>query len=161
MESPYFPLQLRDTPSVKRFVDIGEETHEVEDLRITAAMVHHPQGAAGYRLERNGRSVAFIPDSELGDDRSRASVTRLAEGVDVLIHDAQYTPEEYDQRYKSWGHSSWMHVVETAQAAGVKSLILFHHDPDRTDAQLDAIREQVREAFPGADVAREGMTISL
>jgi len=161
MRPPWFPLELKDTASVKRYIEIDGSERDVAGVRIRAAMVHHPNGAAGYRLERNGHSLAFVPDAERGDPSAHSEVVELARNVDVLIHDAQYTPAEYDERYKSWGHSSFRHAIRLARDAGARRLVLFHHDPDRTDEQLDAIGTEARSEFAELDVAYEGMTFEL
>ena len=160
MAPPWFPVPLHETASKKVFVELGSEPVEIEGVRISSAVVGHPQGAVGYRLERGERSIVFLTDSEPGEPAINRSVEQLARGADVLIHDAQYTPEEYD-RYRGWGHSSWRHAVRLAQTAGAGRLILFHHDPDRTDDELDRIVEEVRREFPDAEAAREGMSFAL
>jgi len=158
---PWFPLRLQDTPSSKEYVSLSEDTYNCHGVKVTAVMIHHPQGAAGYRLERNGRAIAILPDTEPGADNYVAAVRRLAKDAAVLIHDAQYTPTEYNDHYRSWGHSSWMHAVEVARHAGAERLVLFHHDPERSDDQLDQIQRDVRKVFPTTDVARQGMTFEL
>lgn len=161
MTPPWFPVRLNETVSRKEFVDLDGAPLWVEDVRVSAAPVAHPQGALGYRLERGGRAIVFITDSETADAAAEAASSSLARGADVLIHDAQYTPEEYERRYRTWGHSSWKHAVQIARAAGVGRLVLFHHDPARTDDELDAIVAEARREFPAVEAAREGMTVGL
>jgi phosphoribosyl 1,2-cyclic phosphodiesterase len=161
MRPPWFPLRLEDTPSRKRFVDLSEGTMDLHGLSITAASVDHPQGSAGYRLDHGSHSIAFVTDTEPRDPASESAVARLAVGVGVLIHDAQYTPEEYERLYRGWGHSTWRHAIEAARRSGARELLLFHHDPDRSDEDLDAILEQARKEFPAVRMAREGMTLEL
>jgi ribonuclease BN (tRNA processing enzyme) len=79
----------------------------------------------------------------------------------VLIHDAQYTDDEYEARHRGWGHSSWQHAVAAARETGVERLILFHHDPARADEDLDAIVEQARSRFEGTSAAREGEVLEI
>lgn len=161
MSPPWFPVPLQETASAKRFVDLTGDPVEIEGVRVSSAPVGHPQGAVGYRLERGRGSIAFVTDSEPGDPEVDASVRELARGAGVLIHDAQYTPDEYEARFRNWGHSSWRHAVEVARESGAKRLVLFHHDPDRTDDELDRIVEQARREFPNTDAAREGMVFPL
>ncbi len=80
----------------------------------------------------------------------------LARGVDVLIHDAQYTPDEYEREHKGWGHSTWQMAAEAAQLAGVGELVLMSHDPERSDDGVDAILADARRVFPNAQAAYEG-----
>jgi len=161
MTPPWFPVHLRDTGSRKSFIDLRGEAVRIGDVQVTSAPLCHPQGAVGYRLQRGEKSIVFVTDSEPGDPVTDAALRKLARGADVLIHDAQYTPEEYELKYKNWGHSSWRHAAQVAREAGAGRLVLFHHDPDRTDDELDRIVEDVRLEFANADAAREGMVFSL
>jgi ribonuclease BN (tRNA processing enzyme) len=88
-------------------------------------------------------------------------VRKLAEGADVLIYDAQYLPEEYEAKHRGWGHSHWREAVDIATAAGVKELVLFHHDPDRDDPCVDAIVKCASAYHPLVRAAREGDIIQL
>jgi ribonuclease BN (tRNA processing enzyme) len=161
LQPPWSPVALAQTPSEKRYVDLEGSPLTLGDVRIAMARLNHPQGVLAYRLERSGRSVVFATDCERGDPASDERLTRMARGVDVLIHDAQYTPEEYEQRYRGWGHSSWRHAVQAARAAGAGRLLLFHHNPGRSDEQIDAIVRRAREEFPRVEAAREGATLRL
>jgi ribonuclease BN (tRNA processing enzyme) len=87
-------------------------------------------------------------------------VLEYSRDVDILIYDAQYTPEEYEHR-RGWGHSTWREAVKLAQDAHVRQLILFHHDPQRTDPELDAIAREAQREFPNTIAAREGWSTSL
>jgi ribonuclease BN (tRNA processing enzyme) len=104
--------------------------------------------------------VIYATDHEHGDAESDAILLEHASGADLLITDAQYTPDEYPQRI-GWGHSTWLAAAQLAAQAKVKRLILFHHDPLRDD---DSLRHNVllaRRVFGSTDAAREGMTISI
>ena len=126
----------------------------------------------GFRLEHGGRSLAFIPDHEpvLGIELATLnpewiSGHALADDVDILLHDSQFTEDEYPDRV-GWGHSSVAHAVGFARKAKAERLVLFHHDPDRSDAQVDGLTERAAELWGGngahAPVAAcEGMTIDL
>ena len=89
-----------------------------------------------------------------------AALTAFCAGADHLIYDATYLPSDYEQ-HRGWGHSTWEAAVATARAAGVKNVVLFHHDPDRTDEQLDAMLDEARASFPATSLAREGESIPL
>lgn len=168
---PLFPLEIGDTPASVTFHDVPHEPWEVEGVRIEALPVSHPGPTLGYRLAVNGSSVAYIPDHEpvlgvrLADlEPEWISGHALAEGVDVLFHDCQFSESEYPSRV-GWGHSSVAHAVEFAQRAEVRRLVLFHHDPDRSDDGVDQIVERAGELWGGAGdapiAAAEGMTLEL
>jgi phosphoribosyl 1,2-cyclic phosphodiesterase len=118
----------------------------------------------GYRVNWRGLSIAFITDTEHFPDRLDENVLHLARQADILIIDATYTDAEYYEKDNSkigWGHSTWQEAVKVAKAAGVKQLILFHHDPSHTDDDLDAIAQEAVLQFPATIVAREGLAIDL
>lgn len=160
MATPNFPVNLKDTDATKRFVELGDDPVTVADLVIRFARLRHPQGVTAYRIDRGGRSIVLATDHERGDPAADRALRDLAAGAAVLIHDAQYTPEEYDE-HRGWGHSTWRHAVEAAREAGAGHLILYHHDPDRSDAELDNLVRMARTEFPAVEAAREGMTLSL
>lgn len=135
------------------------------EVEIRALLSHgHPKGGVlVYQIKFQGKHMVFATDTE--DYRGMQTIlVRLAQGADLLIHDAQYTSEEYTGGYtpkQGWGHSTWEMATEVGAAAGVKRLILTHHDPLHDDAFLEKIEQQAQESFPGCLLAREGMTIEL
>jgi len=145
---------------------IIKEVHNEEPLvvgnhtTVLPRRLMHPGGAFGYRVGCQGKAVAYASDTSHPDGGLDANVIELARGADLLIHDSQFTPEE-KLEHPGWGHSSWREAVDVAVEAGVRQLALFHHDPGRTDAQLEAIEAEARAIFPGAFVAREGMIVTL
>lgn len=157
-KAPFFPVDfadianqvsVRELPANGRFA-IGEIT-------VTLARLNHPDPVYGFRLEHGGSAIVYATDTEhfaCVDPTLR----KLAAGADIVIYDAQYTPDEYPSKV-GWGHSTWQAGVELARAAGVPQLVLFHHDPDRTDAQLAAIEAEAQAQFPGAIAAREGLVL--
>ena len=160
-EPPWFPLPLRDTPSTKVYVDIAENNPMIiGDVSVSSAELRHPQGVTAYRLDRGERSVVFATDVERGDPSSDAALRGLALQAEVLIHDAQYQPDEYDL-HRGWGHSTWVDAVEAAEDADVGRLVLVSHDPHRTDEQVDTILAAARERFPNTEAAYAGMEIPL
>ena len=112
--------------------------------------VRHPSFTVGYRIERAGKSLVYIPDNELeGDDPQgfvdwRQEFVNFVGDADVLIHDSMYTDEEY-QAKAGWGHSTFRQALELADEGGVKRLLFFHHSPDREDAELSEILSDRRE----------------
>lgn len=169
---PLFPVDLGDIPADVHFHDVPEGAWELDGIRILAVPVSHPGSTVGFRLEHDGAALAFIPDHEpvLGIDLADLepewlSGHEVADGADVLLHDSQYSEEEYAERV-GWGHSSVAHAVDFAQKARVGRLVLFHHDPDRSDAGVDRLTQQAVELWNGNGgpppvAACEGMTIDL
>ena len=169
---PLFPIELADTPAKVTFHDVPHEPWELEGVRVEAQTVSHPGPTLGYRLSVNGAALAYIPDHEpvlgveLADlEPEWISGHALAEDVDVLFHDCQFTESEYPSRV-GWGHSSVEHAVGFALRADARRLVLFHHDPDRSDSGVDELVERANELWGGASgeapvAASEGMTLDI
>jgi ribonuclease BN (tRNA processing enzyme) len=146
LSPPLFPVRLRDLPCRLELHDAPRGPFELPGLEVTADLVCHPGPTLGYRLEDDrGGVLAYISDHEpalgngsLDGTPEWTSGFDLARGADVLIHDAQYTDEEYPA-HVGWGHSSVSHALTFAELAGVGCLVPFHHDPDHEDQLLDAI----------------------
>ncbi|MBE7451022.1 MAG: MBL fold metallo-hydrolase [Kofleriaceae bacterium] len=155
MSAPFFPVEFDD---VARQVRVREprvgEAFAVGDVRVTMAKLNHPDPVYGYRLDHQGASIVYATDTEHFACVDPA-LARLAAGADVLIYDAQYTPEEYPGKV-GWGHSTWEAAVALARTAGVRQLVLYHHDPRRADDAVEALEARARAAFPGTIAAREG-----
>lgn len=123
--------------------------------------VNHPNGGVlNYRLERGGRSIFLATDVE-GSACATGDVADHAAGVDLLIHDAQYTDDEYPRLTKGWGHSTWGMACEVAERAGARRLVLYHHDPAHDDDAVEAIERLARERFPRTISACEGLEIRI
>ena len=169
LSPPLFPVRLRDLPCHLVLHDVPLGTFEVPGFSITAALVCHPGPTVGYRLDDGTTSLAYISDHEpaLGcrvfpDLPQWMSGLGLAQGADVLIHDTQYSDEEYEDHI-GWGHSSVQQTIAFARAAGVPHLVPFHHDPAHDDDMLDAMFERAREPAGGLHIspAQEGTTLAL
>jgi diguanylate cyclase (GGDEF)-like protein len=174
MEYSYFPVKLRDLRSRIHFTELEEGFFRVGDVLVETQYLNHTAPTIAYRMTNGGASVAYVTDHEAfwrvedgalqhpGDQRHIA----FMKDADLVIHDAQYTEEEYGQRV-GWGHSTVEYATDVAIAAGVKRLALFHHDPNHDDAFMDrfqsAARERARAAGAGLEVfaAREGMELTL
>ncbi len=156
--APFFPVDystLQDQISTRELRP--NEKFTIGDITITMAKLNHPDPVYGFRLEHGGQSIVYATDTEHFSCVD-PTLKKLAAGADILIYDSQYTPEEYPSKV-GWGHSTWLAGAELARAAGVPQLVLFHHDPNRTDAQLAAIEAEVRRDLPGTVAAREGMVL--
>lgn len=166
MLHPNFPVPLQIMQGNLAFyhLQVGEVLTLGAEIRVENRPLNHPGQAVGYRVSWRGITVAFITDTEHFGDRLDANVIHLAHQADVLIIDATYTDEEYhdlEGGKKGWGHSTWQEAIKVAQAAQVKELILFHHDPAHDDDQLEAILEQAQSRFPRTRLAQEGLTLEL
>lgn len=178
MEYTYFPVDLSSLGAQIEYRDLSEGTHHIDGVRITVQFLNHPAVTLGYRIEAEGLTLLYLCDHEpyweslwrsdaepgkleslLHDgDRRHAA---FMQNADVVIHDAQYTPEEYPAK-KNWGHSTYTYVTGIAAAANVKRLFLSHHDPTHNDDFLDRIQENARGIAAAAgstmrvECAREG-----
>ena len=161
LRPPWFPVSIRDTAAHKRYVTIERTVFEIGDLKVTAAPLRHPQGVTAYRVDGPDRSIVVATDCERGDSVADEALRDLAAGADMLVHDAQYSPEEYEDHYVGWGHSTWAQAAQAAEEAGVRELILVSHDPARTDDEIDGLVAMAREAFPNTRAAFEGLQIEL
>lgn len=165
MRPPQFPVPLDAMASAKRFhtLDDGDAV-QVGEITVRTRRLDHPQGVLGYRFEAGGRAICFATDTEHPADGSvHEGLLELARGADLLIYDAQYTPDEYAGRRgpcrRGWGHSTYEAAAEIARAAEVSRLVLFHHDPTHEDDVVDAIAAEARGLFPWTQAAREGLTL--
>jgi phosphoribosyl 1,2-cyclic phosphodiesterase len=155
LSPPLFPVPLRELPSRITLHDVPMDPFEIEGVRLSADLICHPGPSVGYRLEENGTVLTYLPDHEpaLGARTFPGrpdwiSGHALARNADLLVHDAQYTDEEYVQRV-GWGHSSMTQAIQFAMAADVRRLVGFHHDPDHSDDQLDRLCAQlVQQELP-------------
>ena len=169
MQPPHFPIRPRDLRGRWVFHELEVGASTIEGFDVEAVEIPHKGGRTfGYRISGDGASIAYMPDHgpvDLGDGPDGQGVIheaalRLADGVDVLVHDAQHTVEEFP-RVRGFGHSTVDYAVALAQAARVRLLVLFHHDPSRTDDMLDAIAARMTKLDLRVEVAREGATYLL
>jgi phosphoribosyl 1,2-cyclic phosphodiesterase len=187
----YFPVSHSDLAANLHYYQIGEGDINLGDgINLKTKYLNHTLLCLGYRFEYQGKTICTAfdtepfrnlfeanPDSpdydselhEEGEIASKEENQRIVEffrDADILIHDAQYTPEEYEDSKLGWGHSSYMHAFEIAKQANVKKLILFHHDPYSKDSELRAIESKLQQGLArssGVEVsmAREGSELTL
>ena len=183
MEFTYFPIELNQLPAAITYHDLTEGIHTIGGARVATQFLHHPAMTVGYRVEADGVAVVYLVDHEpFSDELWRAGAepgrieSILHEGdrrhakfmadADLVIHDAQYTPEEYGPK-KTWGHSTYDYVVQIAAAAGVRRVALTHHDPSHNDHFVADIERKARslalQLGTGLDVfcAYEGCELFL
>lgn len=138
----------------------GDAIGLADGLKAQTAALDHPDGAVGYRLDVGSASLAYVTDTEIRPGPIDASLVALTRAADLLIVDCTYSEAEIASR-RGWGHATWADAVRLANAAGAKTLCLFHHDPVHDDDAMDALGALAQAARPGSIVAREGMTITL
>jgi CheY-like chemotaxis protein/phosphoribosyl 1,2-cyclic phosphodiesterase len=183
MEFTYFPVELDQLPAAITYHDLNEGLYTISGVRVATQFLNHPAMTLGYRIEADGVAMVYLVDHEpFSDELWRAGgepgqiESILHDGdrrhagfmadADLVVHDAQYTPEEYVSK-KTWGHSTFDYVVQIASAAGVQRVALTHHDPAHDDAFVADIEQRARslalQCGTGLDVfcAYEGCELVL
>ena len=158
-EAPLFPSSAKLNAKFHYHELKDGESALVGETRITAARLEHPGSVLAYRITRNKHTIVYATDNE-DSARNKERLVDLARGVDLLICDAQYTPEEFKNRI-GWGHSTYEQCATVANKAGVGQLHLFHHDPERSDEALEAIVGSAQQLFQNTNAAREGLEVRL
>lgn len=160
MTAPLFPIPPSFFAAKVTFSDFacGDTLHPAPGVVLRTAPLNHPNGATGYRVDFQGKSICYLTDTEHVEGQIDHNILRLIEGADIVIYDSMYTDAEYATR-KGWGHSTWRAGVELCDAAGAATFVVFHHDPDHDDEFMDRLGEEVVAARPGSIVAREGMVL--
>ena len=170
LSPPLFPVSVRELAARFHFHELPTHTMDIGEFEVKAQLVIHPNPTIGYRIEAEYTAVTYLPDHEpalggrtFGMDNSWTSGYKLAEGADLLIHDTQYTQEEYESRV-GFGHSSIEHAFRFAGLSSVRHFAPFHHDPTHSDETLDRMFEQaIGTLQPSYKVtpSREGMAIDV
>jgi phosphoribosyl 1,2-cyclic phosphodiesterase len=157
MVAPYFPVTLEVAASRREFIVLEKDPVQVGALTVHPFQLNHPQGATGYRIESEGKAIVYATDREQNGGPLDAVVREYSQDADILIHDSQYTLEEF-ARFQGYGHSTWLESARVAWDSRVKQLLLFHHDPTHDDATVTGLVERAREEFENTIGAREGWT---
>lgn len=192
MDPTYFPITIEDMTADIQFKSITEENIQIEKVNINTMYLNHPGYALGFRFSYQGKSLVYISDNEpfytaethqntavkdIPSDRPEkifdsfiedkdAKLISFCQNADILIHDTQFLPEEY-QNKRTWGHSPYNYAVDLAVKSNVSQLILFHHDPDHNDAEIDEIQRLSQKLIKQSQrpisclAAMEGMEISV
>ncbi|MBP7795362.1 MAG: MBL fold metallo-hydrolase [Elusimicrobiales bacterium] len=170
MQPPGFPVKFEEIDAKFKFMAMEKNGIKINNIEIIPIELSHPNGGFGYKFIEDGKTVVFLTDNELRythpGGRSFDEYVEFSRGADLLIADADYTDSEYEYR-RTWGHSTWRDALELAISSVVKKLILFHHNQNRTDKQIDIIvndcNREIRKA--GLKIkcfgAMEGKTISI
>jgi len=152
MAPPNFPVRYSDSKAKITYVEACPETFTIGSMTITPIPLSHPNGGSGYKFVEDGKSFVFLTDNELGyihpGGASRDAYLSFSSDADLLIHDGEYTPEEYEKRVK-WGHSSYIDALHIGIKAKVKQLGLFHLNQERFDSEMDAIIEDCHRVVNG------------
>lgn len=161
MADPLFPISIDVFSADVSYHDFkaGETLTLNKDITLRTTMLNHPQNATGYRVEFGGKSICYVTDTEQYEDGPDRNILALIDGADIVIYDSMFTDAEYPD-FKGWGHSTWEEGARLCAAANVGTFVVFHHLPERTDADLDVIAGAVDKLRPGSLVAREGMQLA-
>jgi ribonuclease BN (tRNA processing enzyme) len=167
VQPPTFPIHMDEFRGELLAIDTRDEDFSIGTAKVMARLIPHSGATLGYRIEAEGRTMAYLPDHQAPLDRRTISeaVLELCHDVDLLVHDGQYTEDEFSTKAE-WGHSTAAFAVHVAAEAQAKKLLLTHHDPSHNDRDLDRILTQARrlpEAKGIDDVssAHEGQSIDL
>jgi phosphoribosyl 1,2-cyclic phosphodiesterase len=160
LSPPFFPLPFERFGSAFEFNEVWRDEWSLDGVAIRSEPVRHPGPTVGYRLEEGGRSLAYIPDNELGLQPNAGA--EIAAGADVLLHDAQYTRAEYDVRV-GWGHSALDDFADYVARTRPGRSLMFHHDPTHGSGALEDMLAAAREATDGVpvEIAAEGMDFGV
>lgn len=161
MKPPYFPYNFHDLKSKLKFHVLDNSGIRIAGCRVKPFSLVHPQEAYGFIISEAGRKVVYSSDTENEAGENYGRLIKLIAGVDVLLYDAQYTPEEYTNHRTGWGHSTYEAAADIAKKAGVGKLVLFHHEPGHDDKMVKWIEGKARELFPATIAAREGMVLEV
>jgi phosphoribosyl 1,2-cyclic phosphodiesterase len=162
MDPPLFPVPMRTMRADLTFEDFrpGDTLTLDGGLTVRTAVLNHPDGACGYRIDHEGCSLAYVTDTEHVPGEPDRNILELIDGADLVIYDATYTEREFACK-TGWGHSTWIEGIKLCQTAGARRLALFHHEPDHDDADMEAIEAEARLVWSPVFAAREGETVTL
>lgn len=163
---PIFPLSLDDFKADIQFKDftagdpIGAEHLSQAGIELHTMPLNHPDGATGYRVRYEGKSACYITDIEHLRDGIDQVIINFIQDTDLLIYDCTFDDRDFE-RFIGWGHSTWQEAARLSSAANVKQMAVFHHDPNRSDAALKAVLNELNQQRPNDIIAKQGLTITL
>jgi phosphoribosyl 1,2-cyclic phosphodiesterase len=162
MAEPTFPVPLEAMRADLTFEDFSAGDRFVlgAEVGVRTCVLNHPNGATGYRIEYQGKSVCYVTDTEHVVGKPDQNILSLIEGTDLLVYDCTYTDDEFPSKV-GWGHSTWQEAVRLSRHANVKKLAIFHHDPEHDDSFMMRLEDQARQSWDGAFVARERSTLTI
>jgi phosphoribosyl 1,2-cyclic phosphodiesterase len=158
MSTPFFPVPFSELEAEFIYEDDCVLSYQVGPMKIWPIHLNHPNGGQGYKFVEKNKSFVFLTDNELGHHhrggQSPGEYREFARNADLLIHDAEFTPEEY-QRTRGWGHSTYLQALDLAIQARVARFGLFHHNQDRDDTAIDRMLQHCREIIANKKVSLE------
>ena len=167
LHPPFFPINVEELQGSVRFNEALHDEVEVGNAKVTVRKVPHVGTTLGFRIEADGASVAFVSDHQQPEDRSQVDrgVLDLCGGADLVIHDSQYTEQEFVAK-SYWGHSTIAYAVHVAREAGARRLVMFHHDPLHVDDDIDRLLGEARllddaAGLDGVLAASEGLVLEV
>jgi phosphoribosyl 1,2-cyclic phosphodiesterase len=163
LDQPLFPVPLELMGATKNFIDFeggGADFVVGKGINVKTAKLNHPAGATGYRVKKGGISICYVTDTEHRPDKPDEAILGLIEGADLVIYDSTYTDAEFPD-FVGWGHSTWQEGVRLCQAANVKQMAIFHHDPAHVDSFMADVEAEARQVWNGTFVAREQLVVRL
>jgi phosphoribosyl 1,2-cyclic phosphodiesterase len=166
MTHPYFPVTISDLSGKVNFQSIKKgDVIDIGPFSVKAVRLRHPDGVLGYKITKNGKSVMYGTDYEHIEGQDDQYYLDELKGIDCLLHDAAYTSDEYAGKdgppRKGWGHSTWEVGCEIAKKAGIKQLVLTHHEIERTDDKVLAIEKEAKKVFSNTIAAYEGLELTF
>lgn len=163
MDAPYFPVPFSQIKASIEYADVCFTSQSIDTIKVTSIPLSHPNMGLGYGFEEDSRRFVFLTDNEISHihrgGRPREDYVAFARGADLLFHDSEYLPGEYEQK-RTWGHSHYLDSLELALEAGVARFGLYHHNQDRPDAEVDRMVEHCRDIVRerGSDMECFGVT---
>ena len=161
--SPSFPITIKDFKANIKYknFEIGKNFFlEDDNIKIHSIELNHPDGAIGYRVQAEGKSVCYITDHEHVPGNKNEKLIAFLKGADILIYDSTYRDEDFS-KYIGWGHSTWQEGSRLAEAANIKKYFVFHHDPENKDKDMERIENESKRMSDKLFVAKEGMCVNI
>jgi phosphoribosyl 1,2-cyclic phosphodiesterase len=158
MSTPFFPIPFSNLEAAFDYEDDCTMGYRVDSIKILPIKLNHPNGGQGYKFMENGRTFVFLTDNELRYHHrgglSFDDYVDFSKHADLLVHDAEYLPEEYEHT-RSWGHSTYLDALDLAMQAQVRQFGLFHHNQDRSDGAINQIVNHCREIIASRKISLE------
>jgi phosphoribosyl 1,2-cyclic phosphodiesterase len=160
MTPPLFPIDPASFEATVEYRDFraGDRLQPAPGITVDTAPLHHVNGATGFRVNFDERSICYVTDTEHDPSRMDPNILRLVEGADIMVYDAMYTDDEFC-RCRGFGHSTWEEGMRIAKQAGVRQFVAFHHDPNHDDRFMDKVAAAIKEKCRYSVVAREGLVL--
>lgn len=158
---PFFPVPWNNFPSYRVYehFEIGA-SFKIGEFQIHTVALDHPGGGNGFRLvSPQGKCVVYLSDTDHKQEYFNL-YKDFCRDADILIYDSTFTHDDYEM-HQGWGHSTWEKATELAKLAHVKQLILYHHDPERSDAVIAALEAEAQLSFPATIAAYEGLKLRI